>query len=147
MVTLLMFAAAAAAQPSPEALRLGRELANHGTLAGLLPLMKAKEVGELIADHRELSAAEQARLRQVADRVFEQGRDRILGATGRSYAERLSIADLRQLTRFYRTPVAARFQATIPQVIIDTMAGAGKMDFKGDVLAAFCKDTGKLCAK
>ena len=42
MVTILMLAAAAAAQPSPEALRLGRELANYGTLASLLPLLKEK---------------------------------------------------------------------------------------------------------
>lgn len=42
--------ASAAAQSSPDALRLGKELAHHGTLATLLPLLKEKEIGELVAD-------------------------------------------------------------------------------------------------
>ena len=29
----------------------------------------------------------------------------------------------------------------------DTMQRIGTMDFKGDVRAAYCKETGKLCAK
>jgi formate dehydrogenase maturation protein FdhE len=146
VIAFLLAGAAATAQPSAEARRLGRELANHGTLAALLPMMKGKEVDELVAAHRELSPAEKAKLRNMADRTFEQGRDRILSATGRAYAQRLSVTDLRRLVAFYRTATAARFQAVLPSVIGDTVAGLGKMDFKGDVLAAYCKETGKLCA-
>jgi hypothetical protein len=148
MVTILLLAAAAAAaQPSVEAQRLGRELANHGTLAALLPVIKAQEVHDLLASHKNLSAADQARLRRVADGVFARGRERLLTATGRAYAEKLSVADLRKLVAFYRTPVADRAQAALPLVIGETMRSVGKMDFKGDVLAAFCKETGKLCGK
>ena len=83
----------------------------------------------------------------VADGVFERGRERLLSATGRAYAEKLSVADLRKLVAFYRTPAADRAQAALPLVIGETMRSVGKMDFKGEVLAAFCKETGKLCAK
>jgi hypothetical protein len=147
MVGALLLAAAAAAQPSAEAQRLGRQLADHGTLAALLPMMKAKEVEELLSSHKELKPAEQQQLRAVANRVFEQGRDRLLDATGRAYAERLSVADLKKLVAFYQTPAAARFQTVLPAVIGDTIANVGKMDFKADVLAAYCKETGKLCGK
>ena len=147
VIAFLLAGAAAAAQPSAEAQRLGRELANHGTLAALLPMMKAKEVDELIAVHPELGPADKAKLRQVAERTFEQGRQRIISATGRAYAQRLSVADLRRLVAFYRTPAAGRFQAALPSMIGETVAGLGKMDFKGDVVAAYCKETGRLCAK
>lgn len=147
MVALLLMFAAAAAQPSSQAESLGRELADHGTLAALLPLLKAKEIDEILAAHKELSAADQTRLRGTAEKVFDKGREHILSATGHAYAARLSIADLRKLVAFYRTPAAARFQAALPQAIGDTVANMGKMDFKADVLAAYCEETGKLCAK
>jgi hypothetical protein len=146
-VVIALFLAAAVVQPSAEAERLGRELANHGTLAALLPLMKTQAVNDLVAAHKELSAADQGQLRETADRVFNQGRDRILIATGHAYAKALSVNDLRRIVAFYRTPAAARFQAALPDVIGGTVAGMGKMDFKGDVLAAYCKETGKLCGK
>ena len=147
VIAFLLAGAAAAGQPSAEAQRLGRELANHGTLAALLPMMKAKEVDELVAAHGELGPADKAKLRDVAERTFDQGRERIISATGRAYAQRLSVADLRRLAAFYRTPAAGRFQAALPSVIAETVAGLGKMDFKGDVMAAYCKETGKLCGK
>ena len=146
-MVILLFLGVAAAQPSPEALRLGRELADHGTLAALLPLLKAKEIAELVADHKQLSPADQAQLRETAEKVFNKGRDRILSATGQAYAQQLSVGDLRKLVAFYRTPAAARFQAALPKVIGDTAVNMGTMDFKSDVVAAYCKDTGKLCGK
>ena len=97
---MLMLLAVAAAQPSPEALRLGRQLAEVGTLSTLLPMMKKSEVEELISDHPELNPNDQAKLRASADRVFETGRERLLSATGRAYAEHLSIADLRSVLAF-----------------------------------------------
>jgi hypothetical protein len=139
--------AAAAAQPSPEALQLGKELAAHGTLAALLPMIEAKEVGELVADHPQLNAVDQARLRATADKVFQGGRDRILTAEGTAYAQAMSVEDLKQVLAFYRSPAGGRFEAALPKVIGETAANMGKVDFKGDVLAAYCEQTGKLCVK
>ena len=138
--------AAAAAQPSPEALQLGKALAAHGSLAAMLPMIKAKEVSELVADHQNLTPADQARLRATADQVFERGRDRILTAEGTAYANAMSVDDLRQVLAFYRSAAGARFEAALPGVIAGTAANMGKVDFKADVLAAYCKQTGKLCA-
>ncbi|MES2119840.1 MAG: DUF2059 domain-containing protein [Pseudomonadota bacterium] len=146
MVIALLFAAAAA-QPSPEALRLGRELARHGTLAALLPIMKTQQVEEIVKDAKGLTPVEQQQLRQAADRVFESGQKRLLDATGAEYAKSLSVQDLRLILRFYRTPAAAHLQAATPRAIIGTMQSAGQMDFKSDVRKAFCSQTGKLCGK
>ena len=145
MVIALLLAAAA--QPSAEALRLGWQLAETGTLATVLPLVQHKETEELVAAHPELSAAGKDLLRSTAQAVYRQGRDRLMQAEAVSYARTLSISDLRSAVAFQNGPSGKRYRAAIPQVIGDTMRQLGRMDFKGDVLAAYCKETGKLCGK
>ena len=137
----------AAAQPSPEALALGRKLAETGTLASLLPMIQQKEAEELVADNPGLSAAEKDRLRATARRVYENGRKRLMDAEALAYAKRLSIRDLRAAVSFQSSPAGRRARAAMPGVIGDTMKSVGNMDFKGDVRAAYCKETGKLCGK
>ena len=146
-MVIALLLAAATAQPSPEALRLGRQLAGVGTLATLLPMLKQTEIQGLINDHPELSKDDQAMLRTTADRVYDAGRDRLLAATGRAYAEHMSVADLRAVLKFQSSAIAKRYRAAISLVIADTMKSVGKLDFKGDVVAAYCKETGKLCGK
>jgi hypothetical protein len=147
MVGALLLVAAAVAQPSAEALKLGRQIAETGTLATVLPLVQQKETEELIAAHPELNAAGKARLRATARRVYETGRERLMQAEARAYAQRLSIGDMRTVIAFQSGAAGKRYRAAIPGVIADTMRQIGKMDFKGDVLAAYCKETGRLCAK
>jgi hypothetical protein len=147
MVEALLLVVAAAAQPSPEALKLGRQLAETGTLATILPMVQQKETQELVAAHPELSSAEKERLRATAKTVYEQGRERLMKAEAQAYATRLSIPDLRTVVAFQRRPEGKRYRQAIPGVITDTMQRLGRMDFKGDVLAAYCKETGKLCGK
>jgi hypothetical protein len=142
---MILFLTLLAAEPSAEALKLGREIAESGTLASMLPLIKQDEVGKLLKEHPELSAAEQAQLKQTADRVFTAGADKLFAATARGYAERLSVADLRVAAAYYRSPAAKRMQAALPQVIAGAMSAMQGMDFKKDLTAAYCKDTGKLC--
>jgi hypothetical protein len=38
-------------------------------------------------------------------------------------------------------------QAALPEVIQSTMESMKGVDFKTDLTAAYCKETGKLCAK
>jgi len=147
MVGVLLLLAVAAGQPSPEALKLGRQLAETGTLATILPMVEQNETRELVAAHPELTSAEKERLRATANTVYEQGRERLMKAEAQAYATRLSIADLRAVVAFQSSPQGKRYRAAIPGVITDTMQQIGKMNFKGDVLAAYCKDTGKLCGK
>ena len=146
-MVMIAWLLAAAAQPSAEALRLGRQLAETGTLATVLPLVQHKETEELVAAHPELSAAGKDLLRSTAQAVYRQGRDRLMQAEAESYARTLSISDLRSAVAFQNSPSGKRYRAAIPQVIADTMRQLGRMDFKGDVLAAYCRETGKLCGK
>jgi hypothetical protein len=144
MIPLLALALAAAS-PTPEGLRLGRALAESGTLAALMPMVADKEIGELVAAHPELSEADRAAFRSSARATYQAGRDRLMDATGRAYAERLSVADLRALVAFNRTPAAAHYRAALPEAIAAAMQAVGQMDFKKDALAAFCRKTEKLC--
>ena len=94
-----------------------------------------------------MSAAEQEKLRATAARVFESGRERLMDAEARAYVEKLSVEDLRAVAAFQTSDAGKRQRAAMPSVIADTMQRVGKLDFKGDVVAAYCKDTGKLCDK
>lgn len=104
IVALLLMAAA----PSAEAEALGARLARTGTLAALLPLMEAKETEELVAQHPELSAEDQATLRATAKDVADRGADRLLAAEGKAYAAALSIADLQVLVAAAESEADAR---------------------------------------
>lgn len=146
-MVIMLFLAAAAAQPSAEAIRLGNEIARHGTLAALLPLKEQQDIAELLAEDKGLSAAEQAQVRATVKRLYAEGEERLFNATGRAYAERLSLADLRRVAAFYRTGAAKRFQDAVPAAIIATMQSVGEVDIKKDARLATCKDTGKLCGK
>ena len=141
LIALMM----AAAEPSAEARALGRELAEKGTLAAMLPVLEKSETAQLVADHPELSAADKSALAATAHQIFVTNRDRLLAADARSYATRLSIEDLRALAAFSRTPASVHLHSAMPDIIVSTMTTIGAVDFKGDVVAAFCKQSGKLC--
>lgn len=147
VVGALLFMAVIATQPSTEALRLGREAAQTGELATMLPLLEAKETEELIAAHPELASADKEKLKATADKVYRSGREKLLSATAVAYARHLSIDDLRHLLAFRRSAAGRHYRAAMPAIILESSTAAGKLDFKGDVLAAFCRESGKLCAK
>ena len=143
LATLALLATA----PTAEAERLGLEVAKTGTLATLLPIMAAKETDELVAAHPELAEGEKADLRGVATRVANDGRDRLMRLNGHAYATRLSEADMRTILAFEGSTAGRAYRASIPGAIVETMQGAGQMDFKKDAIAAYCAKTGKACPK
>ncbi|QIL03175.1 DUF2059 domain-containing protein [Sphingomonas sinipercae] len=145
MTLLLALALAAAVPPSVEASALGRQVAEAGTLGTLLPLITAKETEELLAQHEDLGKDEQATLRALAADIAKAGSERALAANGRAYAEALTAEELKIVVAFQRSAAGRRYQAVQPQVIAATMVALAGLDFKKDVLAAFCKKTGKLC--
>ena len=134
-----------APDPTPEALALGRRLAETGTLASLLPIMIAKDTEELLAEHAEWSDADKAALRATAAEQAKVGIERLMSATGRAYAEKLSVKDLRVLVKFNERPVATRWREATPGAIVAAMTEVGALDFKGDTRKAFCAKTGKGC--
>jgi len=142
---LLAALALAAAAPSAEAERLGIELAQSGTVAALLPLVAKKDIEELVAAHPEFAESDKAALRRSAERTFEAGRTKLMAATGHAYAERLTVAELRALVAFNRSAAAKHYREAMPGAIMAAMQAVGSMDFKKDSLAAFCRETGKLC--
>jgi len=144
MVIALLLAAAA---PSAEALALGRQIAEAGTMASFIELVQAKETDELVEAHPELGDSDKVKLRAVARVVYQSGRERLMQASARAYAERLSIADMRDIVGFQKSRAGQSYRGAIPAVIAATVESVGEMDFKGDVTAAYCKQTGKLCAK
>lgn len=151
MAALLLQSAAPAPPPYPhpdaEAERLGRVLAENGTLASLLPLMVGKETADLIAAYPSLSPAERDILRATAQAQATAGIDRLLAATGHAYATHMSPTDLAAAAAFQSTPAAAALRAATPAAIVETMRTAATLDFKRDTLAAFCAKTGKACPK
>jgi hypothetical protein len=146
-MSLLFAAAAAAAQPSPEAIALAREIAGHGTLAQIAPLQTQSEVEEMIRDHPELTEAEGERLRAIGERQTKALLDKALDAEARAMAAELSLADLRQLAAFNSSPAATHQRAALPKIMAATMAAMGDVDYAGGVRAAFCAESGKLCEK
>src|SRR4051812_10272315 len=100
MVIGLLIAAAA---PSAEALALGRQIAEAGTMASFIELVQTKETEELVEAHPELTPAEKDRLKAVAHQVYLGGRERLMQASARAYAEKLSIADMRGVVAFQKS--------------------------------------------
>lgn len=146
-LTIWMAMAAAQAPAEPEAQALGRRLSEAGLVGSLLPMMTAKETDEMVAARPELNAAEQARLRAIAAATARAGTARLMKAEGDAYAARLSVEELKTLVAFHESPAARRQRAVMPQVIAATVRTVGSIDFKGETLAAFCKETGKACEK
>ena len=145
MRILALVLTAATPLVSFEAEAWGVRLARTGTLATLLPMVTAKETEELVANHKELSDPDKVQLRAVAASRAEQQIQRVMAVEGHAYASNLSLADLKALVDFSEAEVAVRFRAAQPKVIAETMQGLAGMDFKKDVIAAFCKQTVKGC--
>jgi CelD/BcsL family acetyltransferase involved in cellulose biosynthesis len=145
MTILLMVAALAAAAPSAEAEQLGLRIARTGAMAAMLPLALAKQSGEIVAEHPELSAADQAALRATAETVGRDGIAKMTAALGHAYAQSLSLADMKAIATFNESPAAAAYRKATPLATQAAMRALGPLDYKADVAAAFCRKTGKLC--
>ena len=144
---MTLLAAALLLQATPEAIKLGEELASYGTLATLGPIMTAKEADDLVAAHPELNKAERDNLRATAKKHAEELRAKAITVEGQAFAETLSLQDLRTLAEFARSDAAKRQREAMPRIIVGTMKGLGNVDYKASVLAAYCRDYKKLCPK
>lgn len=143
LTALLLLQAAPA--PAADTADLSRRVADTSTLAELLPMIAMKEAGDLIKDHPELSAEEQAALRTTATEVMTAARTRLIAALAPTYAGALSPDQMRAIVAFEEGDAAkARRAADLPALM-----GAAKVlegyDFKKEVLTSFCAKTGKAC--
>ncbi|WP_085809929.1 hypothetical protein [Sphingomonas sp. TZW2008] len=138
-------APAVTSAPSPAAVVMGARLARTGSIMALLPLVAAKDTDDLVAAHPDLSPTEQARLRATARTTLAAGMARIETAFGTAYAKRLTPGELTALVAAAERHEQQRLRAVQPMVMAEAIASLGTLDFKKDVAAAFCRDTGKLC--
>jgi hypothetical protein len=136
---------AAPAPPSPEAEALGKQVAETGTLAAVLPMIVAKDREQLVAEHPELSDADKTTLRASADAAAAAAIDRLLTAIGHGYARNLSVEDLRAVAAFNTSPAAKRWRAATPVALASAMGEVGDINLQQAALKDFCAKTGKLC--
>ncbi|MGZ3248536.1 MAG: hypothetical protein ACXWIW_02265 [Croceibacterium sp.] len=146
-IALLIAAAAAAAQPSPQALDYARRVAPSGVLVEIARLQTRSEVEGMIKDHPELTEVERNRLRALGQEKAQALVDAAIDSEARAMAAELSLDDLRALAAFATSPAAEHQRAALPKVMASTVGSLGKVDYAGGVRAAFCTETGKLCDK
>jgi hypothetical protein len=145
MLATLVLVAMQTAAPSTEAQDLGRRLAARGTLATLAPMLIEKDTAELATEAGTLTDTQKAKLQALSRDLGAKGVERIVAAIGSAYATKLSLDDLRTLVAQAEHPAAARRRAVEVPALVEAMTAIGQIDFKKDLAAAFCKETGKLC--
>jgi hypothetical protein len=138
----------AGAEPSAEALALGRRISERGTLATLLTVGEKKDGMELAARNPGMSEADTAALAETTRRIYAEAREQFLTADAKSLATQLSIEDLRALDAFAATPAAQHLHDKMPAIIIGTLSQIGKIELGATIRADYCKGREKqpLCA-
>lgn len=147
MIALLIATALSSAPASAEALRLGEQLARIGSFGTITGAMGAAQTEELVKSIPSATPAEQQQLRALATAHLAAIRVTTTAKVGAIYARHFTLPELRAITRFYASSAGHALTretiASLPEI-----AGALQgIDFKGEVSAVFCKETGKLCAK
>lgn len=139
IVAMVLAGAQVAAAPAVTAAEaLGRQVAETGTLASLLPLLAAKDTDELVAQHPELTPADQAALRRTAAATLDAAKARLFGAEAKAYAAALTLAELRAIVAWQTGPTAARLRIAQPKAIAAAMGAMQGFDLKKETWAAFC---------
>lgn len=137
----------AATAPSPEAIELGRRIANAGLLATLGPMQAQSEVDGLLKDNPELSADQQTKLKDIGAAQIKIIGGQVIDAEAKAYAETLSIENLQAIANWLESPAAKAQKDAMPAIILATMTAMNGVDFKGTVKSEMCRETGKLCEK
>ncbi len=124
---------------------LATEIAATSLLATIGPLQTAAEIEEIVAQHPELTPEEQANLRAIGTEHAQALDRRALATEAQALADALSLETLRSVAAYQRSEAAQAYRAATPQVMGTVMQSLDGLDFKGEVRAAFCTESGKLC--
>jgi len=146
LIALLWSAALAAQPPGPEQAALGRRLAAAGDFNAIVGAMGAAEVERIARETPDLSDAERARLREIGAATLAAGRARLLDTVGAIYARQFSLAELRAITAFLEGPAGRAYTGALPRLLPQIAAAMQGVDLAAEIRAAFCRETGKLCA-
>ena len=144
---ILQSATSSAVETAPDAekLALATEVAAASPLATIGPLQTAAEVENIIAAHPELTADEADRVRALGKQRADELGQQALATEAAALADALTVEDLRAIAAFQRSTAAANHRAALPQVAMAVMQSLDGLDFRGEVQAAYCAESGKLC--
>jgi len=124
---------------------LATEIVSTSLLAIVGPLQTAAEIEEIVAQHPELTPEEQASLRAVGTERAEAIGEAALATEAQALADALPLETLRTVAAYQRSEAAQAYRAVTPMVMSAVMQSLQGLDFKGEVRAAFCAESGKLC--
>jgi hypothetical protein len=142
---LLAYCGAALAQP-PEQLALGRRMAAAGDFNAILGAIGAIEVERLARETPDLTDAERTRLRAIGRATLAAGRARLLDTVGAIYARHFTAAQLRAIAGFLESPAGRAYTGALPRMLPEIAQAMQGHDLAAEIRAAFCRETGKLCA-
>jgi hypothetical protein len=142
---LLAYCGAALAQP-PEQLALGRRMAAAGDFNAIVGAMGAAEVERLARETPDLTEAERARLREIGRATLAAGRARLLDTVGAIYARHFSAVQLGRIVAFLESPAGRVYAGALPRMLPEIAQAMQGHDLAAEIRAAFCRETGKLCA-
>jgi len=146
LVLLLASGPAQAQEPAGERAALGRRMAAAGDFNAILGAMGAAEVERLANDTPDLTEAERERLRAIGRATLESGRARLLDTVGAIYARHFTAGQLTAIVAFLESPAGRVYTGAFPRLLPEISAAMGGIDLGGEIRAAFCRETGKLCA-
>ena len=144
-LSVLAYCGAALAQP-PEQAALGRRMAAAGDFNAIVGAMGAAEVERLARETPDLSEAERSRLRAIGRATLDAGRARLLDTVGAIYARHFTAAELRRIVGFLESPAGRAYVGALPRLLPEIAAAMQGRDLAAEIRAAFCRETGKLCA-
>ena len=139
----------AAAEPTSEALALGRELSEQGTLAALLNVAESKDKADLATRNPGMSTADRIALDAAVAQAYAAERDRLFAADARSFATHLSVEDMRTLVAAAKSSAAQHLRDAMPRIIASTVSQVGQIDLAATARTNYCKgrESQPLCAK
>ena len=146
LILLLWAGAAVAHRPGAGQAALGRRLAAAGDFNAIIGAMGAAEVERIARETPELSEAERARLREIGRATLAVARIRLLDTVGAIYARHFTAAQLRAIVAFLESPAGRAYTGALPALLPEIAAAMQGRDLAADIRAAFCRETGKLCA-
>lgn len=132
-------------QPDPAQLALGRRLAEAGDFNAVIGAMGAAEI-ERVAAEADLDDAGKARLRETGARVLATARAALIERVAPIYAAAYPPDQLAAIVAFLESPAGRAYSGGFPRLVPALAQALQGYDFAGEVRAAYCRETGQLCA-
>lgn len=123
LLILLLLAGPALAQPSPEALEAGRALVEAAGARGQVEAALIGMRGQIVAGiRRNNPGLTDAAVGEIVDEFmmpeFRARAPELLEFAARTWAERMSVEELRQVAAIFSTPIGRRLIEVQPQIAV-----------------------------